>query len=100
MYYPDFPFGAEHLPSFVGHADVLDYLKRYAEHFDLYQSISFHTLVEEVEPRARPPTGEGAAAVDSSTGVLDDVRWSVRSKDLETGRVSEDIFDIVLVCVG
>ena len=103
MYYPDFPFGAEELPSFVGHADVLQYLKRYATKFDLYRDIALHTLVENIEPRPRSPQppqltdGEEAAVAN---GVQDDVRWMVRTKDLKTGIISEEIYDSVLVCVG
>ena len=98
MHYPDFPFDAEEdLPSFVGHADILQYLKRYAAKFDLYRNIAFHTLVENVEPRPLTTTdGEEVA----SNRVGDGVRWSVRTKDLETGIIAEEIFDSVLVCVG
>ena len=98
MGYPDFPFGRDELSSFVGHADVLDYLKRYAEHFDLYRYISFHTLVEKMEPETCSGTaghGEG-----ESLGLGDGVKWKVRSRDLETGRLTAQAFDSVLVCSG
>jgi hypothetical protein len=97
MHYPDFPFDAEDLPSFVGHADVLQYMKRYATKFDLYRDIAFHTLVESIEPRpCSSPQTDGEIA----NGVRDDVRWMVRTKDLETGMIAQEIFDSVLVCVG
>ena len=96
--YPDFPFGRDDLSSFVGHADFLDYLKRYAEHFDLHRYISFHTLVEKIEPEICLDTaghGEGKLL-----GLHDGVKWTVRSRDLATGRLTVQAFDSVLVCVG
>ena len=96
MGYPDFPFGRDELSSFVGHADVLDYLKRYAEHHDLYRCISFHTLVENIEPQTRSRTAERGEGL----GLREGVQWTVRSRDLETGRLTVQTFDSVLVCVG
>ena len=98
MGYPDFPFGRDELSSFVGHADVLDYLKRYAEHFDLYRYISFHTLVEKIEPETR--LGNADSGEGESLGLHDGVKWMVRSRDLETRRLTVQAFDSVLVCSG
>ena len=96
--YPDFPFGRDELSSFVGHADVLDYLKRYAEHFDLYRYISFHTLVEKIEPETCLGTAD--CWEGELLGLGDGVKWMVRSRDLETGRFTVQAFDSVLVCSG
>ena len=89
MYFPDFPFDEEDSPSFLGHADVLAYLKRYAEQFDLYRHVSLHTLVETVTPK-----------YGAEDGLLEKSRWDVRTRDLVTGRITVGTFDSVLVCAG
>jgi hypothetical protein len=47
--YTDFPMPAEY-PPYPSHRQVLDYLRSYAEHFDLTGRITFNTSVERVEP--------------------------------------------------
>lgn len=103
MLFPDFPF-KEELPSFVGHADMLEYLQLYAEHFALHQHINLHSLVEKIEPQNSPVanaannSGIGPA---SNGGIgLDTCKWRVQSRDLETGCVTESIFDFLIVCNG
>ena len=82
----------------MGHADILEYLKRYAEHYDLYRYISFHMLVEKIEPLTRSSTTEHGDS--GSLGLREGVKWIVRSRDLKTGRLTVQSFDSVLVCVG
>ena len=44
MAYPGFPF-PKHLPSFVVHKDVLQYLQDYAKHYDVEKFIKVGPLV-------------------------------------------------------
>lgn len=93
MLFPDFPFSS-HLPSFISHYDVLDYLKSYATHYELNQFIRFGTMVEQVKP---VPCG---APTEGSRGFKDSVKWRVTSVSLESGQSSEEDFDAVFVCIG
>lgn len=47
--YTDFPMPRE-WPAYPGHAQCLEYLRRYAEHFGLLPHIRTHAAVERVEP--------------------------------------------------
>lgn len=86
MPFRDFSF-RDSLPSFVGHADVLQYLEDYANHFDLLPHIKFNTFVESVTP-----VKEGD----------DKEKWIVRVKKLEEeSQPSEsNVYDAVIVCNG
>lgn len=53
--YPDFPM-PDAAPDYLHHSQVLDYLRRYTDHFGLREVIEFETSVEQVAPR------EGATA--------------------------------------
>lgn len=44
----DFPM-PDHYPDYPNHAQVFEYLRSYARHFDLYPSITFNTAVENIE---------------------------------------------------
>lgn len=61
--YPDFPM-SDRYPDYPHHTHVLDYLRRYAQHFGLRDAIRFDTAVERVEPR----DGGAAWDVTVSTG--------------------------------
>ena len=99
MDFPDVPF-REDLPSFIGHRDVLEYLQNFATRFNLYKNIRFHTNVEKVEPVVKEVLPDMAQCGDATSGICDSVKWMVQTRDLETGTVSEEVFDIVLVCAG
>ena len=97
---PELPF-REDLPSFIGHREMLEYLRDLATAFDLHKHVRFHTNVESVEPVER----ESRQADDDvcgvvSGGIRDSVRWRVQTRDLELGTVSKEIYDIVVVCNG
>ncbi|KAK3913651.1 Flavin-containing monooxygenase FMO GS-OX1 [Frankliniella fusca] len=79
MCYPDFPFkkGGR---SYATHQEIRDYLKNYAQHFDLHQFVQHYSHVKRVAPQGS--------------------RWSVVVEDLKSGRVTEEVFDAVLVCNG
>jgi cation diffusion facilitator CzcD-associated flavoprotein CzcO len=82
MAFPDFPFPSS-IPSFVGHADVHNYLAAYAEHFDLLKYIKFKHVV---------------LAVDRITSP--NPCWSVRVKNLSTEQTFTQEFDAMFICNG
>lgn len=90
--FPDYPF-PEDCPSFLHHADLLEYLKRYAEQFDLENSITYKTHVERVTPV--PVDGK-----ECSEQGLDNVLWEIQYKNLVSGEQKTDMFDAVLICSG
>ncbi|HVW38879.1 MAG TPA: NAD(P)-binding domain-containing protein, partial [Pirellulales bacterium] len=49
--YRDFPLPAEY-PDYPSHAQVWEYFRGYARHFELYPRIEFRTSVERIEPAA------------------------------------------------
>ncbi|XP_037068137.1 flavin-containing monooxygenase FMO GS-OX-like 4 [Pollicipes pollicipes] len=87
MGFPDFPFKSDSYngKSFIFHEEVLDYLCRYADRFDLEQYILFETRVENVTP---------TSANDPASG------WSVTTRDLNTNKTSHHFFDAMIICNG
>ena len=67
MAFPDFPF-LPRAKSFIEHREVLEYLQRYCQHFQLEQFVSFNTRVSKVHP------------IESSEAT----RWEVTSQCLKT----------------
>ncbi|KAF5904830.1 flavin-containing monooxygenase FMO GS-OX-like 4 [Clarias magur] len=86
MMFPDFPFDS-HLPSFLTHWDVQQYLEAYCKRHDITPHIKFNTMVEEVKPISME-TDEGGA-----------VRWEVISRGTHGGH-STQTFDSVFICSG
>ncbi|XP_051121363.1 flavin-containing monooxygenase FMO GS-OX-like 2 [Andrographis paniculata] len=84
MGFPDYPFGSRSKNPdsriFPGHQEVLDFIKGYADFFQLVELIRFNTEVERVE-QAGP-------------------EWVVQSRLTSSGSVSEEMFDAVVVCSG
>ncbi|CAI9150683.1 unnamed protein product [Rangifer tarandus platyrhynchus] len=80
--YPDFPF-PEDYPNYVPNSQFLDYLKMYANRFNLLECIQFKTKVCSV--RKRPDF--------TATG-----QWEVVT--LREGKQESAIFDAVMVCTG
>ena len=107
MKFPDFPFPS-HLPSFPGHQDVLLYLQSYAKRFDVIQYVQFNTAVEEVQPIPVEQNKSKNLSEDDLSNVSgngesvfkDTVKWRVRVRDLESGELTSNEFDRVLVCNG
>ena len=67
MAFPDFPFQHKE-KSFIEHREVLEYLQRYCQHFQLEQFVSFNTQVARVHP----------------VGSSEATRWEVTSRCLKT----------------
>ena len=114
MAFSEFPFDPS-LPSFPNHWDVLDYLKKFAAHFDLSKFIKFRTLVEQVVPvpvqkkcnsevdfnsRKSECTTSEALITDCRTQYGDGVKWRVTTRSAVTGERSTKVYDMVLVCNG
>ncbi len=106
MFFPDFPFPS-HLPSYVTHQEVLQYLQDYTEHYKLRQFIKFGTLVEQVKPSLVNDyvTTEKVGKKSTCEGkdlhrFRDAVKWNVTSVDSETGKRTTEDYDAVLVCSG
>ncbi|KFQ40943.1 Dimethylaniline monooxygenase [N-oxide-forming] 1, partial [Mesitornis unicolor] len=80
--FSDFPY-PEDFPVFLPNAQLLDYLRRYAEYFGLWEHIKLGTTV--VSIRKRPDF--------ATTG-----QWAVVTET--DGKQTSHIFDAVMVCSG
>ncbi|MCI4389336.1 hypothetical protein PGIGA_G00096790 [Pangasianodon gigas] len=83
MCFSDFPMPA-HYPNYMHHSMLLNYLRLYAENFDLLKYIHFQTTVLSVRQRHD----------FSHTG-----QWEVVTEDRD-GHKETRVFDGVLVCSG
>ncbi|MEE6496141.1 hypothetical protein FKM82_002239 [Ascaphus truei] len=82
MCYPDFPIPDEY-PNFMHNSLFLDYLRLYAEHFELLRHIKFKTAV--ISVRKRPDF--------AITG-----QWDITIE--KAGKKESAVFDAVLICTG
>lgn len=80
MAFSDFPMPS-HFPVYPHHSQVLQYFETYAAEFGLKDMITFRTEVQSVEP-----AGDG--------------RWTVRTKNLDSGVEQASTYDAVLVANG
>ncbi|XP_051951421.1 si:dkey-239i20.4 isoform X1 [Xyrauchen texanus] len=83
MCYSDFPV-PDHYPNYMHNSLVLQYLKLYTEHFNLFKYIHFQTTVRSV--RQRPDFSDSG-------------QWEVVTAHRD-GREETHVFDGVLVCAG
>ncbi|KAI5623591.1 flavin monooxygenase, partial [Silurus asotus] len=83
MCFSDFPIPA-HYPNYMHHSKLMNYLRMYAEHFDLLKYIHFQTTVLSVRQRHD----------FSHTG-----QWEVVIENRD-GHKETQVFDGVLVCSG
>lgn len=86
MMFPDFPFD-DHLPSFLHHTSVQQYLEKYCEKYDIARHIKFNTVVEKVKPISMATETGGA------------VTWEVISRST-CGEQNTQTFNSVFVCNG
>ena len=98
MEFAKFPFEPS-LPSFLHHWDVLEYLKKFATHFDLNKFIQFRTLVEKVVPVPVQGQADGEH-MDGEDAFSDDVKWRVTTRSVVTGDRTTEDYDAVVVCNG
>ncbi|KAJ8664225.1 hypothetical protein QAD02_005887 [Eretmocerus hayati] len=87
MNFPDYRKIKGNDESCVSHQAILDYLKDYAEHFYLYRSIRFGTIVELIE-------------LLESNDTSAPEQWKVRIKNIESGKIEVLIYDAVMDCHG
>ena len=124
MAFPDFPFPS-HLPSYISHTDVLDYIQQYTSHFKLDKFIKLGTMVEQVTPIPLPKSNSyepniqqdgltnGEPSIPLTNGEMGDqvhfrnwgtfrdtVKWRVTSLHVKSGQRTSDDYDAVLVCNG
>lgn len=76
--YEDFPFDPS-VADYPSHQELYTYFQSYAEHFDLYRSIEFNTLVQHCKR-------------------VDNTKWSIRIKQNGKERIEE--FTDLVVCNG
>ncbi|KAK6925061.1 Flavin monooxygenase-like [Dillenia turbinata] len=90
MGFTDFPFvtrKGRDSRRFPGHKEVFLYLDDFCEWFGLRDMIRFNTRVEYVGMVDHAKLGK-------------DLRWIVRSRDLKSDKVVEEVFDAVVVATG
>ncbi|XP_071563657.1 uncharacterized protein [Temnothorax nylanderi] len=86
MNFPDYITMEGQEPSCVSHQEVLNYLKDYAQHFDVHRYIELNTKVESVQ------------FVSSDHSNQD--KWSVQVRKLKTKEMELRYFDAIMVCNG
>ncbi|KAJ8664231.1 hypothetical protein QAD02_005893 [Eretmocerus hayati] len=89
MGFPDYRRNKESDGACLTHRAVLDYLIEYANQFDLYRFIQFHTVVERVE--FEPLSGN----YNSTKG-----KWKVKTRDTKSGQMKVFFYDAIMVCNG
>lgn len=111
MLFPGFPFPS-YMKSFPYHYDVLKYLQEFASHYELNQFIKFGVHVEQIQPipigsdDSNSMTNKNVVPQDNGISFhnwgrfRDTVRWRVVAKDSESGQVTSEDYDAVLVCNG
>ncbi|XP_044156929.1 dimethylaniline monooxygenase [N-oxide-forming] 2-like isoform X1 [Bufo gargarizans] len=82
MCYSDFPF-PENYPNFIHNSKMLEYHRKYAEHFNLLKYIQFKTVVISVK-KCKDFESSG--------------QWYVTTE--KNGKQETTIFDAVMVCSG
>ncbi|XP_060070493.1 flavin-containing monooxygenase 5-like [Ylistrum balloti] len=85
MEFPDFPnTDPDTDSSFMHREDVMNYIKRYADHHDLGKFIRTHTYVTNVCPNSEERFPE----------------WTVSYYDVRNKEPQQDVFHAVFVCTG
>ncbi|XP_020300440.1 flavin-containing monooxygenase FMO GS-OX-like 4 [Pseudomyrmex gracilis] len=84
MNFPDYIVMEQQEPSCVNHEEILNYLKNYAQHFDICRHFHFNTKVEHVRL-------ESSEFYD---------KWSVQVRKLKTNETEVRRFDAIMVCNG
>lgn len=80
MGFPDFSVPTQE-NSYIKSEDILEFFNKYANHFDVHKSIRFEHHVQQVRP-------------------LDDNKWEVIVKNMQSGEQEVHSFDCLLICNG
>lgn len=104
MTFPDFQFDP-HLPSFIHHTEIANYLQQYAVHFNLMPYIQFNTVVLSVKPadavHMPPPISDNLyGPCELPRKGFSFAQWKVSTQNLVTKVVNTEIYDAVMVCNG
>ncbi|CAL1685616.1 unnamed protein product [Lasius platythorax] len=86
MNFPDYITMEAREPSCVSHQEILNYLRDYAQHFDISRHIHFNTRVEHVRLEL--------------SEYYNKEKWSVQVKKLNTNETELRYFDAIMVCNG
>ncbi|XP_029169261.1 flavin-containing monooxygenase FMO GS-OX-like 4 [Nylanderia fulva] len=86
MNFPDYITMEAQEPSCVNHREILNYLRNYAQHFDICRHIHFNTKVEHVRLE--------------SSEYNNKEKWSVQVRKLNTNETELRYFDAIMVCNG
>lgn len=102
--FPDFHFDP-HLPSFVHHTEMANYLHQYAAHFNLMPCIQFNTVVLSVKPAGTthtppPINGDLYGSCELPRKAFSFTQWKVSTQNLVTKEVTTEIYDAVMICNG
>lgn len=81
MSFSDFPMDPSRYPYFASHKQVLQYLREYADFYNLWPCIQFSTEVTIVEPQ-------------------DDGKWKTWMQRKDGSNATIAVFDAVFVCSG
>ncbi|XP_057718730.1 probable flavin-containing monooxygenase 1 [Arachis stenosperma] len=102
--FSDFPWPSSVTQDFPDHNEVLDYIKEYAQHFDLIKHIKFNTRVEGIEYQGPSMEEIQAWHLWNGTGEAFSTRgkWKVSVTDTQNGLNSIEVYtlDFVILCIG
>ena len=103
MAYLDFQFDP-HLPSYLHHTDMLNYLKDYVDHFNIMPLIHFNTVVTRITSNGTtytpPPVGDVRFPVGSPNTSFTFEQWKITTQNVLTKATTTEIYDAVMVCNG
>jgi len=106
MPFLDFQFDP-HLPSFIPHANMSNYLRRYADHFNVTSLIQFNTVVTNVTSNGTQYTPLSVGDVHFPVGPGGTPengfcfhQWKVTTQNVLTKATTTAVYDAVMVCNG
>ncbi|XP_031329211.1 flavin-containing monooxygenase FMO GS-OX4-like isoform X2 [Photinus pyralis] len=81
MSYPDCAYPDDQTKSYISQQEVLGYLKKYVDEFNIKRLIQFYTRVVDISP-------------DVNEG------WIIKTEDVKSNLKKELVYDAVLICNG
>ena len=96
-----------HLPSYIHHTDMQNYLQHYANHFNIMPLIHFSTVVTSITSNCMeytpPPIGDIQFPVnrdDPPNTSFTFHEWKVTTQNVLTKVTNTEAYDAVMVCNG
>jgi len=103
MAYLDFQFDP-HLPSYIHHTDMHNYLQHYVNHFNITPLIQFNTVVTSITLNgadyAPPHIGDTQSPEDPPNTGFTFHQWKVTTQNMLTKATTAEVYDAVMVCNG